>query len=114
MNLNGKQLIAISIAILSVIAGGSAQLTTIFGQGYTQIIVAVATLGTTALSSILAVITSQGSQIKDVLAMPGVDKVSVNAAANQTLAAIAIDPSVNKISPTQSALDQVTATAKGT
>jgi hypothetical protein len=113
MNLNRNQIIAIFIAILSVLGGSTAQLTDLFGPGLTKIIIAASTLGTTALSSILAVITSQGGTVRDVLAMPGVDKINVNSAANQTLAAIAIDPHVDKISPTPAALQQVTETAKG-
>jgi hypothetical protein len=113
VNLNAKQIVAISIAVLSVMAGSAAQLTPIFGQGLTQILVAIATLGTTMLSSILAVITSQGSTVKDVLAMPGVQKIDINAAANQTLAAIAVDPNVNKIAPLPEAQAQVVQTAKG-
>ena len=113
MNLNRNQIIAIVIAILSVLGGSAAQLTDLFGPGITKIIIAASTLGTTALSSVLAVVTSQSAQIKDVLAMPGVDKINVNAAANQTLAAIAVDPHVDKIAPTPAAEQQVSATAKG-
>ncbi len=45
------------------------------------------------------------------LAMPGIEKINVNAAANQTLATIAMDPNVDKIAPTPSALATVTKTA---
>jgi hypothetical protein len=112
MNLNRNQIIAITIALLAVLGGSTAQLTDLFGPAMTKIIIAVSTLGTTALSSVLAVITSQGGQVRDVLAMPGVQKIDVNAAANQTLAQIALDPNVDKIAPTQAALQQVTQTAK--
>jgi len=112
VNLNRNQIIAITIALLSVLGGSTAQLTELFGIGLTKIIIAASTLGTTALSAVLAVITSQGGQVRDVLAMPGVEKINVNAAANKTLAAIAIDPSVDKIAPTQAAIQQVTQTAQ--
>ncbi len=114
MNLNAKQLIAIAIAVLSVTAGSAAQLSEIIGPVYAKIVVALATLGTTTLSSVLAVITSQSSTVKEVLAMPGVEKINVNAQANTTLAAIALDPNVNKIGPTPQAATQVEAIAKGT
>ncbi len=114
MNLNRNQIIAIAIAILSVLGGSTAQLTDLFGPGLTKIIIAASTLGTAGLSSILAVITSQGGQIRDVLSMPGIDKISVNSAANQTLAQIAVDQHVDKIGPTPAAVTQVEATAKGT
>jgi len=111
MNLNRNQIIAIMIALLAVLGGSTAQLTDLVGPALTKIIIAASTLGTTALSSVLAVITSQGSQVRDVLAMPGIEKINVNAAANQTLATIAMDPNVDKIAPTPSALATVTKTA---
>ena len=112
MNLNGKQIISIVGAILSVLMISTTQLTDLFGTGVAKSIVSVAGLGNLVLQSIMTAITSQGSQVRDVLAMPGVEKINVNAAANQTLAAIAIDPNVDKIAPTQAALQQVTQTAK--
>lgn len=114
MNLNGKQIISIVGAILSVLMISTAQLTDLFGAGVAKSIVSVAGLGNLVLQSIMTAITSQGSQVRDVLAMPGVQKIDVNAAANQTLAAIAIDPNVDKIAPTQAALQQVTQIAKAT
>lgn len=112
MNLNQNQIIAITIAVLSVLAGSTAQLTDLFGGGTAKTIISVATLGNAVLSSILAVVSSQGSQIKSVLAMPGIQHVDVNAQANPVLAALAVDPTVNKIAPTQAAAAQVAATAK--
>lgn len=113
MNLTRGQIIAITIAVLSVLAGSTAQLTDLFGAGIAKYIISSATLANTVLSSVLAVITGQGSQIRDVLNMPGVERVSVNSSANATLAALAVDPTVNKIAPTAAAMDTVTATAKG-
>lgn len=112
MNLNGKQIISIVGAVLSVLMISTAQLTDLFGAGVAKSIVSVAGLGNLVLQSIMTAITSQSSQVRDVLAMPGVQRIDVNAAANQTLAAIAIDPSVDKIAPIQRDLQQVTQTAK--
>jgi len=114
MNLNVKQVIAIIVAVLSVLSGSTAQLTDLLGPGAAKVVISMASLAMSVLSSILAVITSQGSTVKDVLAMPGVEKININGQANQTLAAIAIDPKQDKISPTQAARLEVTATAKGT
>ena len=113
MNLNQNQVIAIIVAVMSVLSGATAQLTDLFGAVVAKDIVSVSGLVTAALSAILAVVTSQGSQVRGVLAMPGVEKISVNAQANQTLASLAVDPNVNKIAPTQAAMADVTATAKG-
>lgn len=113
MNLNGKQLIAITIAVLGVLMVSTSQLTDLFGPVITKSITAVAALLNSVLGATLAVITSQTGTVKDVLAMDGVDKINVNASANQTLAAIAVDPTINKISPTPAAQSAVEATAKG-
>lgn len=113
MNLNGKQLIGITIAVLGVLMVSTSQLTDLFGPTVTKSITAVAALLNSILGATLAVITSQTGTVKDVLAMPGVDKININASANQTLAAIAVDPAINKISPTPAAQSAVEATAKG-
>lgn len=111
MNLNGKQIISIIGAIVSVLMVSTAQLTDLFGPGVAKEIVSVAGLLNMTLQSVMVAITSQGSTVKDVLAMPGVDKINVNAQANATLAAIAVDPKVDRISPTPAALESVTRTA---
>lgn len=113
MNINRSQFIAITIAVLGVLMVSTSQLTDLFGPTVTKSIVSVASILNSILGSALAVITSQGGQVRDVLAMPGVEKINVNANANQTLAAIAIDPTINKISPTPAAQAAVTATAQG-
>lgn len=113
MNINRSQVLAISIAVLGVLMVSTSQLTDLFGPTVTKSIVSASALLNSILGSILAVITSQGGQVRDVLAMPGVDKINVNANANQTLAAIAVDPTVDKISPTPAAEAAVTATAQG-
>lgn len=99
MNLNRNQILAIIIAILSVTAASTAQLTDIFGPGPTKTIISLAGLLNSALSSILAVVTSQSNVVKDTLAMPGVENIQINRQANQTLASIAVDPAQDKIAP---------------
>ena len=101
------------MAILGVMIGSTAQLTDLFGPHVTKEIVTIASLANSFLSSILVVITGQSSTVRQVLAMPGVERIDINAKANQTLASLAVDPNVNKIAPTQAAMDVVTATAKG-
>ena len=112
MNLNGKQIISIIGAILSVLMISTAQLTDLFGPVLAKTIISVAGLGNLILQSITSVTNSQGAQVRDVLAMKGVENIAVNAQANQTLAAIAIDPTVDKIAPTPAAVAQVIQTAK--
>lgn len=113
MNLNLKQVMAISIAILGVLMISSANLTDLFGPRVSKTIVSAAAMLNSMLGATLAVITGQAQQVKDVLAMPGVEKITVNANANQTLASVAMDPKLDNIGPTAQAEAAVTATAKG-
>lgn len=111
MNLNRNQILAITIAILAVLMASTAQLTDLFGAGTAKAIISAAGLLNGMLSSILAVITGQAGMVKDVQAMQGVEKITVNAQANQTLAQIAVDPANLKIEATPQAQAQVNAKA---
>ncbi len=112
MNLNGKQIISIVGAIVSVLMVSTSQLTDLFGPGVAKTVISVAGLVNMILSSVMAAITSQGGTVHDVLNMPGVEHIDINSAANKTLATIAIDPSIDKISPTPQAMNRVTQTAE--
>lgn len=112
MNLNGKQIISIVGAVISVLMVSSAQLTDLLGPGMAKTIVTVAGLTNMILQSVTVAITSQGSTVKDVLAMRGVEKIDVNSQANATLATIAVDKNQDRIAPTPAALQAVTATAR--
>ena len=112
-NLNIKQILSIIGAILSVLMVASAQLTDIFGATAAKSIVSVAGLGNLCIQSIMTAWSSQNSTVKEVAAMPGVERITVNAQANQVLSAIAVDPTVNKIAPTPQSMDVVEAKAKG-
>lgn len=113
MNLNGKQIISIVGAVLGVLMISTSQLTDLFGVGMAKNIVSIAALGSTILNSVMVALTTQSAQVKDVLAMPGVEKMTVNSQASPALATIAIDPKADKIAPTQAALVDVTKTAQG-
>lgn len=112
-NLNGKQLIAIIAAVLSVLVVSTAQLTELFGPVMAKSIVTIAGLANAILTSVIAALTGQASIIKDTLAMPGVESVKVNTDANKTLATIAIDPHQDKISPVSHQMEEVKAIAEG-
>lgn len=111
MTLTPKQWLAIIVAVLSAMAAATSQMTEIFGPTLAKSIMAGAGLLNTILSSILAILSSQTSLVKDVQAMPGVDKITVNAQANQTLATIATDPQNTKVEPTPGAAAAVQRTA---
>lgn len=114
LNLTRNQILAITLAVLGVLAGSATQLTDLFGANVAKTAVTASSLVQTILASILAALTGQSSQVKDVLAMPGVERVTVNERANSTLAAIAVDPKVDKIAPVSGSTEQVQSIAKGT
>lgn len=107
LNLTPLQIIGIILAINGALTGATAQLTDLFGQVAAHDIVSVASLGSAILGGIITSMSGQGSQVRNVLAMPGIEKITVNAQANQTLSSIAVDPKVNNISPTAAAQDDV-------
>lgn len=113
MNLNAKQVMLILGAVLSVLVVSTAQLTDIFGAPVAKSIVSIAGLLNATINSVLVALTGQSATVKEVLAMPGVDKLDVNKNANQTLAAIAVDPLQDKIAPAAHQVEQVEAIAKG-
>lgn len=95
--MTNKQILAIVMAVLAATTASTAQMTEIFGPSTAKYIISIAGFVNTILASITAVITSQGSIVRDVQAMPGVEKITVNSQANSTLAAIAVDPANNKV-----------------
>lgn len=97
MNLNGKTILAICGAVLSVLMVSTAQLTDLFGPGITKSIISIAGLTNMILNSITVALSTQGSLVKEVAAMPGVERIQVNTQANQTLAQVATDPQQPKI-----------------
>lgn len=100
MNLNGKQIIAIVGAVVSVLMVSTAQLTDLLGPTMAKTIVTVAGLLNMLLQSITVALTTQTAQIKDVAAMPGVERISINAQASPAAAAVATDPAQPKVGPT--------------
>ena len=72
LNLTPLQLTLIVSAILSALAGASAQLTDIFGATTAHTLVSAITLVNTIISSVLVPFTGQSAQVKNVLSMPGI------------------------------------------
>lgn len=107
LNLNGKQIIQIIGVVISVLMVSSAQLTDLLGSTTAKTIVTVAGMANMLLQGITVALQTQTAQVKDVLAMPGVEKISVNSQASQALAAVAVDPKQDKIAPTQAAQTDV-------
>ena len=113
LNLTPLQIIGIILAINGALTGATAQLTDLFGAVVAKDIVSVASLGSAILGGIITSMSGQASQVRNVLAMPGIEKITVNAQANQALSSMAVDQTVNKISPTPAAQDDVAKKAAG-
>lgn len=118
VEMNTAQKLALTIGILGFVATGGTQLTDIFspfGSMAPQIvkeIVSLAGFVSGVLGIILTFTTGQGSQVKAVQAMPGVDKIVVNSSANTALATLAVDPQQQKIEVAPGAASAIAATAK--
>ena len=107
LNLTPLQIIGIILAVNGALTGATAQLTDLFGPVVAKDVVSVASIGSAILGGIITAMSGQAAQVRNVLAMPGIEKVTVNAQANQTLSAIAVDPASSKISPTAAAQSDV-------
>lgn len=111
MNLNGKQIALIIGAIVSVLMVGGPQLTDLFGSVIAKNVVSGAGLINLMINAIMVALTgniSQDQQVRQVLAMPGIEPLQVNRKATPELAALAVDPTVSKIAPKASDQDEVT------
>lgn len=111
-NLNGKQIISIIGAVLSVLMISTSQLTDLFGAGTAKTVVSVSGLVNLILQSIMTALTSQGQTFLDTKAMPGVENIQINAQANKALATLAVSPEDNKVSIKPGDAQAVAATAK--
>ena len=140
MQLTRQQMFGIAIVVLSVLIGSTAQLTDLFGSGVAKIVISFATMANSIIGGVQTIMGGQSGQVRDVMSstdggrklldkmlaqpggqdtvvrqvldMPGVDKMDINEKASPELAQLAIDASVDKISPTLEARDAVTKTAE--
>lgn len=97
--MNARVVLAIIIAVVSVLAGASAQLDPIVGATAAKSIVAVCNLATAILGSIMGVLSTQTSQVQAVQSMPGVSRITVNAQASPALAQLAVQSGNPKVQP---------------
>ena len=99
-SLTSKQWFQIISGVISGLITGAALFQTLFGQDMTIKIVAVLGIANIVLSSVGTVLSgpdSPATQIKNVTALTGVDRVLVNATATNGVAAAAIDPAQPKV-----------------
>lgn len=109
--MNAKQALSIALVVLGVLTASAAQLTELVGPGTTKAIVAASSLVMSILAGVQGIISGQASLVKDVQAMPGVEKIVVNKDANANLATLAVDPAQPKIEVKPGAEASVNATA---
>jgi hypothetical protein len=113
LNITPLQWIGIVLIVNGAITGSVNEMTDLVGAVWAHHAVSIATIGSGICGGLVTMFGGQGSQVRNVLAMPGVENMKVNAQANPTLAAIAVDPSQTKIAPTPEAKAIVTELAKG-
>lgn len=115
--------LGIIILFNSTLLGGASQLGDLaLTPVMVKAILAIATLGNGFLGGLVTMFSTQASQtsnvmadpaaqeaiIRAVMAMPGIEPLRVNAKANATVAALAVDPNQTKIAPLPIAQDAVT------
>lgn len=96
--LNAKQIVLIIIALLSFIAGASANLTELFGAGTAKAIVNAAVFINGLMSAALAPFLGNASVVKDAGALKGVE-LQISGSAAPNIAALAVDEKQLSISP---------------
>lgn len=114
VNLNGKQIFLIVGAIVSVLMVAGPQLTDLFGAGVAKNIASTAGLINLMINGVMVALTgtvSQDTQVRQVLAAGGIDRIEVNKDASPALAKLAMDPNMNNIAPAAGAMRQVEAAA---
>lgn len=113
MNLTPLQWIGIVLIVNGAITGSVSELTDLLGASWAKHVISLATIGSAICGGLVTMFGGQSAQVRNVLAMPGVEKITVNTQANATLAQIAVDPALDKIEPVPQASARVTAIAKG-
>ena len=111
-NLTPTQWLLLGISTAAFLNASTAQLTEWFGPKVAHDIITAIGFVQGLVSAWVMVLTNQTSTVTQVLAMPGVEKLDVNGRAGKALAKMAINPNINKISPTPAAMEAVTAIAK--
>lgn len=110
--MNHKQVLSTILVVLGVLTASAAQLTDLIGPVGTKLVISMSSLMMSILAGIQGVLSGQAGLISDVQSMPGIDKITVNAQANSTLAAIAVDPTNRKVEATPGAAAAVASTAR--
>lgn len=113
LNIQPKQWFQIVSGTVSGLMTSAALFQQLLGQETALLVVAALGIINVVISSVGTALSGQAQLVKDVAAMPGVEKITINQNANPTLAAVAVDQNVDKVAPTRQDMDIVTQTARG-
>lgn len=113
LNIQPKQWFQIVSGFVATLITSAALLNPLFGEALALKIVAGLGVFNLLLNSVGTALSGQAQLVKDVAAMPGVEKITVNHNANPTLASVAVDPTVDKVAPIRADMDIVSQTARG-
>lgn len=92
-----NQILGACVVVVSVLMISTAQLTDLFGPTVAKSIVSAAAILNGILGGWVTLMSGQAGMIKDVAAMPGVSRVSINPQASSAVAAVAVDPTQPKV-----------------
>ena len=98
--LTRNQILGGAVVIVSVLMISTTQLTDLFGPVIAKSIVAGASILNGILGGWVALMSGPGGMVRDVAALPGVDRVAINTNALPSVAAAAVDPSQPKVGAT--------------
>lgn len=112
-NITALQWIGIVLIVNGVLTGSVNEMTDLLGAVWAKHIVSLCVMGSGICGGLITMFGGQGAMIKNVAAMPGVERITVNGNANQTLAQAASIDGVSKVYPVPQATDTVSRIAKG-
>ena len=114
-DITALQWVGIIILFNTTLIGGAGQLGDLSLSAHAvKAILAIATLGNGFLGGLVTMFGGAAAQVRTVAALPGVERVAINAQANAAVAAVAVDPNQSKVGATTPDVRKVlTDTAKG-
>jgi hypothetical protein len=98
VQINAKQVVLIIMAVLGFTAGATTQLNDLLGPQVAKVVVSVATFVNGLMAAALAPFLSNTQTVRDAADLEGV-QVRVGREATPQLAALAVDPANESISP---------------
>lgn len=105
--MNYKLILNILSSVNGSLITGAALFNPLVGQDVALKIISILGICQIIVSAINSNLSTQANNIKDVAAMPGVERISVNAQANSTLAAVATSSDQPKVGATTPGVREV-------